>query len=283
LRWFERSAWVVGSVLVVCGAILIPRSVLGLEFPGPDLTEQEVLEIAVGRADAIVEGFVAGPWDTSFATRPGALRNETWIDVRVQTKLKGSLSLGPGSRLRVLVHEDDRAQLIASRGRTDPGLLFLFRNDPGRLPAGMIDSNLPWVLTDPVIWLKSDRGERTLIQELVRQQSLESLVRRADLVIVGRAGDDEAPCAGPHGATCLSIMVDSVLVGRFAGPQVPVTVQGFGISPGPAIYFLERSRSRRFELVAKTGGILEPGVGVKRPEWFSSTTRIIRRLRAKRS
>ena len=114
------------------GGAAAVSAVLGLLFALPaaaltlapsEVGPEEQLEIAVGEADAIVEGFVTGFLDTFIVTQPQASarvgRSETWIQVKVISKLKGPIGIGPGSFIQALVWPHGGSLSIESHA---PGL-----------------------------------------------------------------------------------------------------------------------------------------------------------------
>lgn len=252
---------------------LLAFPAVALTLVPSEVSPEEGLEIAVGEADAIVEGFVTGFLDTFIVTRRERSarygRPETWIRVRVISKFKGPIGIGPGSFIQALVwpHGEDRFQSNRTR------LVFLRRNEPGRFLKGIVPSSVPWVLSTDSRDVGTDRRR---IENIVADQSRETLLREADMVVVARPSGEGRRCRQPEEGTCLTLAVDSVLAGRSPSRSIPISVRGFGIPPVPAIYFLRRSSSGRHVVVGKTAGRLEPPT-YPPVDWYSRNAEIIRR------
>lgn len=196
-----------------------------------EVRSEEGLEIAVGAADAVVEGFVTGILDTFFVTRrEGSSRGghpETWLQVSVVSKLKGPIGIGPGAFIHALVGPEGE-DLGWTRQQEHTRLFLLLRNDPGRFHPGLVSAWVPWVLTSDT---RDARTHRKSVERFVAGQSRESILREADVVVVARPSGKERRCRPPDQGICLTLAVDSVLAGRSPSRSIPISIRGFGIPP----------------------------------------------------
>src|SRR5688572_27837839 len=126
------------AVVTVLLGLLLASPVVAVRAPSEVGAEKE-LAIAVGAADAVVEGFVTGILDTFIVTRrEGSSRGgrpETWLRVSVVSKLKGPIGIGPGAFIQALVGPEGE-DLGWTRQQDHPRLFFLLRNEPGRFHPG---------------------------------------------------------------------------------------------------------------------------------------------------
>jgi len=217
------------GVLVICSTAV--ASELGPRRP---LSEDEQLALSVSEADAIIIGYVGQLRDTTFDSWPHkdlTLRPLRW--------LKGS---GGPADLHFGLFEDEALWRdigpMERDGQPIAGVFFLRRS---------LDS---WMSAHYGAGYKRGRlvrldrptdetPETRAIEAMVKRQGLDSLLIRADLVILG------------HGVPRYDrVLVDSVLAGSAPGDTVVVSSPWLlTIADGPAVFFLRRDSLNQFETV----------------------------------
>lgn len=249
--------------------------------PSRPLTQDEKLELAVSESDAIGFGYVA------------AVR-ETIVDVVGGTGIPArSLTLRPtewlwgapgGSAMAVGFSATDHSSLfsellVASGLDTRPACFFLKHLRSG------------WALRDypdpPPLQLLT-QGEagamRQRIRRIIALQSPDSLLARADLVVLGVRGETDARCATSRGVReCAPVSVKEVL----AGPSVSDSIVVYGVMlgqmpPGEALYLLRKMPDGLYETVGFRSGSLPVRSG-KVERWGLTLEQTRRRALAART
>ena len=233
--------WGVG-LLVVCSLAAAPTWI----GPRRPLSEDEKLALTVSQADAIVIARVMQSRDSTLEGPPlvegGPVGRLPYKDVTLLPSrwLKGGANPGQvhvGLIDRMDVVWDDIARL-ARTGEPIVGVFFL-RRVPDRwmisdYPAGYNKGHLVR-LDKPT----DETPETRAVEAMVARQSLDSLLIRADLVILGYRRP-LSPC----------VRVDSVLAGCAPADTIHVdSPVAMAVDPGPAVFFLRRVAPNQFETV----------------------------------
>ncbi len=248
------------------------------------LSSEEWQALFVSEADGIVVGRVVGLRDTA-ATGDWELREK--LVIRPSRWLKGNgpledfpVTLGNGPQLRS--SDDDASPVLDSLARSRAsfaGIFYLFRRRGAweiyPQPRGLLDGSFVR-LDDPAAETRKTRA----VERMVARQSLDSLLARADLVIVGR--NLGWPGAGLHLPGCNDIWVDSVLVGADPGGPIPAcSPLLMPIDGDPTVFFLRRLPAGRFEYLDFRAGYA-PLKGDMLARFGVPLSEIVRRARALR-
>jgi hypothetical protein len=209
-----------------------------LETPRRPLSDSEWLAYTTSRSDAILLARVARLTEsamdgTDYTVDPeGSIVRIPYVDVTL-VPVEWLKAKGTEKDLHVAAFPQGDGVLVdlqhlARDTRARAGVFFLERrsnrwtiaNDPSRLGGSLL------VPSDPTL-----RSRRLIeLRESIRRQTLDSLLTRADLVVLAR------PSAGWRDS---SVRIDRVLVGAPPGDSVDVTsaVDGM-LEPRPSLLFL---------------------------------------------
>ena len=221
------------------------------EAPSRPLSDDEKLALSVSMSKAIVIAQVLQVRDSVFEVplvRDGApvVDRVSYIDVAIRPIrwLKGSQ--GPADlHVGMIPMTDGQAMRGILPAASAPGLVrvfFLERRsgswNPSSYPGGYNQGRLVH-LDGPT----EDTAETRAIEAMVARQSLDSLLLRADLVVLGRR--DPLPRACP-----CRVRVDSVLVGSAPADTILVcSPLRSAVQAGPAVHFLRRLSSGQYETI----------------------------------
>ena len=201
------------------------------DSPRRPLSDDEKLALTVSQSDAIVIGQVLRVSQEASDYTDVALRPLRW--------LKGSQ--GPADlHVGMFVMTDrvlDDIQQLSREGGSITGVFFLRRS-----PSGWMISDYPGGYNAGRLRaldsLSDDTAETRAVEAMVARQGLDSLLLRADLVVLGRHV--------AHGR----VRADSVLAGRAPSDTLEVDSPILGVVGfGPALYFLRRVAPDQYEVV----------------------------------
>jgi len=243
----------------ILAALAIPIAVMAHAAtwiqPARPLSRDELLELAVSESDAIGVGRVAGVHDTL-----ANVVNGVGIPVRSMTVEISEWLLGrPGtSAIEVCVPSADSSPLFSdillTQGLSDRQAVFFL----DRAGAGWSLRAYP---DPPAVQFLESRSAALSVSDLRRaiaRQSPDSLMARADLIVVGSRGEQASRC--PSGALereCVTVRVKNVL----AGGPAPDSLRAYSvmmghIPAGDALYLLKRMPVGDFETVGFRSGSL---------------------------
>jgi hypothetical protein len=259
--------------------------------PRPQLSQSEALEIGVSSSDLIVIARIRAIRDSS-GTHDSPSRwpaiplprtwRRTYLDLTDIDLVKGTLE---DTRLAVAVPRIEIAQRLRRHGihETDGlGLFFLEKRALG------------WVLASEFApesgIMPVSRALASVIASRVRAiasaQSIEQLAERADLVVRAEVQGRVECETGRGRASCISIVVDSILAGSTQSIALRVYIpvpQAF--SYGKALFFLRAAGTDTYELVGSNAGVLPSHArdgALLRPD-MQGVLRTIDRIRSHRS
>ncbi len=242
----SSHARLLAQALVSCAGLLIVGFGVRAsvwDAPRRSLTDDEKLSLTVSQSDAIVIASVREVRDSTFELRsdPESASSEGVSFVAVtltpQQWLKGEPE--PGDLHVGMFPTMDRVLDDVQRCfREGPvtAVFFLRRSPRGWMvsddPGGFLTGRL-LVLDQPT----SGTPELPALRAAVARQSLDSLLTRADLVILGHPG-----------ARSSCVRVDSVVLGEPPGATIHVESPVWGvIEPGESVLFLRRLGPGTFE------------------------------------
>jgi hypothetical protein len=227
------------GVLVICSTAAASE-----EGPRRPLSEDEQLALSVSEADAIIIGYAGQLRDTTFAFWP-----QKDLTLRPLRWLKGS---GGSADLHFGLFEDEALWRdigpMERDGQPIAGVFFLRRSPRGWMSAhyGAGYKRGRLVRLDRPT---DETPETRAIEAMVKRQSLDSLLIRADLVILGHS-------VPPYSRG--RVRVDRVLTGSAPGDTVVVgSPWGSSYTDGPGVFFLRRVSSNHFETVGFRAGSVE--------------------------
>lgn len=254
--------------------------------PQRPLSPEEWLEYDISGADAICLGTILAVHDTvmDIAQDGGGFPSRS-LTIVVSRWLKGH---DPERQLvlRVSPFDDEpmagpsmtsAGHSVTSVAGTPRILAFMLR----RLPNG-------WGICDGpgagahLLPRDDDGAFEKLIEQLIRKQSVDSLLHRADAVLVGTF-NRIVRCEAGSRLRCAIVAVDSVLAGDVRSDSVRVfSTQTAGIASGPSLYVLERSSTAEFfEIIGFQSGSQSIASG-RTSRWNLSLGDIAKRLASRR-
>lgn len=206
--------------------------------PQHPLTDTEWLEYDISGADAIGIGCIVAIHDSIVdvaADRSGIPTRA--LSLRVTKWLKGA----PGSAaLRVGVSVLDaqplRGEDLSSIARSDRKVAIMLR----RLTEGwgLADGPDPGGPGMRVVPPGKTRDFERQLRTLIARQNVDSVLARAELVVVGRCVDS-APCSPTNGHRCARVVVEQALAGAPASDTISVFTPLVGDIPtGRAVFFV---------------------------------------------
>ena len=246
------------GTLVASGILLAPapqaRATTWLP-PARPLTADETLDLAVSESDAVAVGNVVAIRDTIVDMVGGTGIPSRSLALHVTELLSGAV---PGIDLAVGVSPADDAsqyaELLARPELRSRQALFFLR----RSPSGWVFREYP---DPPSLQLPPPEALAAAVagvRRAVARQSPDSLLARADLVVLGSRGPLDSRCAETGVVReCATVTVREVLAGPAAPESLRVTSAVVGHMPaGDAVYVLRRLRDGLYETVGFRSGSL---------------------------
>jgi len=238
-----------------------------------DLTDSEKLDYSVAESQAIVRGKLLEVVDAQVPQAGGAkLVSYRYVLVQPQKWLKGA---GANKPIAIGFGDDgeDLFRTIRSwaASETDEVMLFLHKLAKGEsFPAPSALSHLAsvdYVLeASPYQYergaMKVGPGDDIRIDERLegaaRSRTLDSLVVRSSLALLGtKVAEGECRIAG-RGQTCARVRIDRLLAGSTVDAEIPV----YGVFEGPVpsgqnLYFLKQTPDDSYEILSFRAGVMQ--------------------------
>jgi len=238
-----------------------------------DLTDSEKLDYSVAESQAIVRGKLLEVVDAQVPQAGGAkLVSYRYVLVQPQKWLKGA---GANKPIAIGFGDDgeDLFRTIRSwaASETDEVMLFLHKLAKGEsFPAPSALSHLAsvdYVLeASPYQYergaMKVGPGDDIRIDERLegaaRSRTLDSLVVRSSLALLGtKVAEGECRIAG-RGQTCARVRIDRLLAGSTVDAEIPV----YGVFEGPIpngqnLYFLKQTPDDSYEILSFRAGVMQ--------------------------
>ena len=238
-----------------------------------DLTDSEKLDYSVAESQAIVRGKLLEVVDAQVPQAGGAkLVSYRYVLVQPQKWLKGT---GANKPIAIGFGDDgeDLFRTIRSwaASETDEVMLFLHKLAKGEsFPAPSALSHLAsvdYVLeASPYQYergaMKVGPGDDIRIDERLegaaRSRTLDSLVVRSSLALLGtKVAEGECRIAG-RGQTCARVRIDRLLAGSTVDAEIPV----YGVFEGPIpngqnLYFLKQTPDDSYEILSFRAGVMQ--------------------------
>jgi hypothetical protein len=249
-----RITWI-----FVCATAFGSRSAEATQTigPGRPLSHDEWIEKAVNFADGILIGHIES-FNTIRTPVPGGLESEDqYLVVRPEQWLKGYSGRAP---LRLMVgHSSELTQ--SEYDPREPYYFFMRKRidrSTGRSEWRMNSSFDPVVrgMGRMTTALEGLPGE---IANAIEKQTVRSLSRRADLIILGQPTGLRRPCQSYEGrGRCLQVRVISDIAGTAPDDTVCVFAWIMGAEPHrEAIIFARRMSDGSFEILSSSAGSME--------------------------
>lgn len=246
-----------------------------------DLTDSEKLDYSVAESQAIVRGKLLEVVDAQ-VPQAGSAKLASYRYVLVQPKkwLKGA---GANKPIAIGFGDDgeDLFRTIRSwaASETDEVMLYLHKLDKGEsFPAPSALSHLAsvdYVLeASPYQYehgaLKVGPGDDIRIDERLegaaKSRTLDSLVIRSSLALLGtKVAEGDCRIAG-RGQTCARVRIDRLLAGSTVDAEIPV----YGVFEGPIpsgqnLYFLKQTPDDSYEILSFRAGVMQVENGKVEP------------------
>jgi hypothetical protein len=250
-RQMASQRCTLGSCLMfLCALVLAASACASTWIPSiRPLTEDERMELGVGLSDAVGIGSILAVKDSI----DDAGMKWSWMVFRPEKWLKGSAALGV---IRIYFPGGGVQQRASSllRESSPACLVFIHRVNDARQPY--------WALREhPDIpgggLLRVGDRRRHLEDGVTRattKLSLEGMVQRSPLVVVGTVGPLRKLQVQGRPIPCSEILVDSVIVGHFEAPLRVYSLYGALEAYGPMLLMLKPGEAGAHELVGFTAG-----------------------------
>jgi hypothetical protein len=269
------------TVVVACSAELLtsaPRATTWLT-PARALTADEKLELAVSESDAVGLGYVVGVHDTIVDVKDGTGIPARSLTIRPTEWLMGEAN---GPALEIGLAAGDNSPLFSDLVMT-PGLesrtaLFFVEKQRSGWTLRSYPDPAPLQLID-----RDALGQtRERVLRAVGRESPDSLLARADVVIVGRRGEADSSCSSGT-RECVPVSVTQVLIGSGVARSIRVASVLLGhIPPGDALYLLRAAPGGIYETIGFRNGSLPVRAGIV-DRWGLSVDKVRQRAQAVRA
>jgi hypothetical protein len=273
-----RRFFIGAAIAILVGLLTSTSRATTWLNPSRTLTADEKLELAVSESDAVGFGFVVGVHDTIVDVVGGTGIPARSLTLRPTEWLMGEAG---GQALEVGLAAGDNSplfsDLLTTRGLDSrTALFFLEKHGLGWTLRAYPDPP-PLQLTEP-----PELGQtRERVLRAIARESPDSLLRRADVVVVGRREADSSCSSGTR--ECAPVSVSRVLVGTNVPPSIRVASVMLGhMGSGDALYLLRASTDGVYETVGFRNGSLPVHAGIV-DRWGISVDKVRQKAQAVRT